>query len=429
MSHRQPVVHSPGPRMLRTCASLLSLGALLATHPVAAVRASNPVKDWNLLAANATLTASPTPAPVQQVRIMAIVQVAVHDAVNAITGDYHTYRDRGAAPSGAAPEAAAISAAYHAMVGLFGASEALFTQYTNSLSDYAIELDDPGLAFGQAVAASTLAERANDGAAVAQFVYTAPGAGSPGVWAPLTTTPALLAGWGDVAPFVLKRGDQFRPDAPPALDSEQYAKDYNEIIELGRLVSPSRTVTQTQIAQFWRASPTAIWNPVIHQALSTQPHSLSATARAFSLVYLAASDSSVACWDAKYVYNFWRPQPAIVAGGLDGNDATDPDPTWVPLVPTPPHPEYPSGHGCNSGAIGVALALLFGDDPGVDLTVTLGGITRQWQTFSEAVDEVIDARVYSGIHFRTADDVGARMGRQVARFVITQALRPTRGRR
>jgi hypothetical protein len=167
---------------------------------------------------------------------------------------------------------------------------------------------------------------------------------------------------------------------------------------------------------------------MIHQALDANPRTLSETARVFGLVWLAAADSGIACWEAKYQYDFWRPQPAIASGGLDGNPDTTAVPGWLPLVATPPHPEYPSGHTSNSGAIAVMLGFLFGDDPGVTLSVTLSGITREWERFSEASDEVVDARVYSGIHFRTADDVGAIMGKQVARFVYTHALQPTHGR-
>ena len=404
--------------------------SVLAVVSAAPTGANDPVKEWNLIAASTTLAATPALAPVQQVRAMAIVQVSVHDAVNAVTGDFETYQDLGAVPGGASAEAAAIGAAHHALRSLFGAqSSTLDARFTASLAAHGVATNDPGIDFGRAVAASLLAVRATDGASAAQFSYTAPGAGSVGVWVPLTAAPALLAGWGAVTPFVLKSGDQFRPEPPPTLDSEQYAKDYNEIFTIGRLVSPNRTPEQTDIALFWRGSPTQIWNPVIHQALDANPLSLSETARVMALVYLAAADASVACWDSKYVYNFWRPQAAIAAGAIDGNDATTGDPTWVPLLPTPPHPEYVSGHSSNSGAIGVMLRLLFGDDPGAPLTVTLTGITREWTTFSEAIDEVVDARVYSGIHFRTADEAGERMGRQVARFVFTHALRPARGRR
>ena len=401
---------------------------LLVTVPSARTRANDPVKDWNLIAAAATLGASPALAPVAQARVMAIVQLAVHDAVNGITEEFETYRDRGSAPGSATPEAAAIAAAYNAIKGLFGPSSSLDGLYADSLDDYSIDPADPGLTFGRDVALAVLASRANDGASVAQFIYTAPGAGQPGVWVPLGTQVALLAGWGAVTPFVLRSSDQFFPEPPPALDSEQYAKDYNEIVTIGHLTSTTRTQLQTDIALFWRGSPVQIWNPMIHQALDANPRDLSETARIFALVWLASADAGIACWEAKFHYDYWRPQPAIVGGGLDGNSDTTAVPGWLPLLPTPPHPDYPSGHTSNSGAIASMLALLVGDDPGVELTVTLTGITRKWDRFSEASDEVVDARVYSGIHFRTADDVGAIMGKQVARFVFTHALKPTHGR-
>jgi hypothetical protein len=195
----------------------------------------------------------------------------------------------------------------------------------------------------------------------------------------------LLAGWGNVAPFVLRSGSQFRPEAPLALNSEEYARDYNEIKEIGSAASTTRTGLQSQIATFWRASPTAIWNPVIRQSLAARSFDLSETARAYALFYLAASDASVACWDAKYVYNFWRPQSAIRRGSEDGNDATEADPTWTPFIATPPHPEYASGHATNSSSMAAVLESLFGKDPEMTISVTLSGITRQWTTFDEAV--------------------------------------------
>jgi hypothetical protein len=401
---------------------------LLVTSPSARVRSSDPVRDWNLIAARATLAVTPALAPVAQARAMAIIQLAVHDAVNTITDEFDTYRHRGPAPAGATAEAAAIAAAYSAIKGLFGPSATLDADYVDSLSDYAIDSTDPGLTFGRNVALAVLASRAGDGASAAQFVYTPPGAGQPGVWVPLGTQVALLAGWGAVTPFVLRSSDQFLSDPPPALSSEQYAKDYNEIVEVGALNSTTRTALQTDIALFWRGSPVQVWNPLIQQALGANPRNLSETARIFALVWLASADAGIACWEAKYQYNFWRPQPAIAGGALDGNPDTTAVPGWLPLITTPPHPEYPSGHSSNSGAIGFMLGLLFGDDPGVTLSVTLTGITREWDRFSEAVDEVVDARVYSGIHFRTADDAGAIMGKQVARFVFTHALKPTRGK-
>ena len=381
------------------------------------------VLEWNQQAATLTLAPAAAQAPVQQTRLMAIVQVAMHDAVNGITGEYETYLSPDPAPENASPEAAAIAAAHHALSNLFpGQASSLDIVYLDSLAAHGLSTSDPGVEYGRSAAAAILALRANDNSAQAQFNYTAPGAGTPGVWAPLTSAPALLPGWGNVTPWVLRSASQFRPEAPPALTSDQYARDYNEIKEIGRANSVTRTGLQTQIATFWRASPTAIWNPVIRQMVAAHNLDLSSTARTFALVYLAAADSSVACWEAKYTYNFWRPQPAIANGDLDGNDLTVGDVSWTPLVTTPPHPEYISGHTTNSSAIATTLRLLFDDNPGVPIVVTISGITRQWDTFSSGIDEVIDARVYSGIHFRTADEVGARTGRQVARFVSTHAL-------
>jgi hypothetical protein len=406
--------------------ALIAFVALLIS-PAGAL-ATDPVSEWNAIALERTLAAVPAQAPIQQSRTMSIVQVAVHDAVNAITGAFDTYSRPGLAPAGASPEAAAIAAGHQVLKALFPGSAALLdARYATSLAVHGVATDDPGLEFGRGIGASIVADRSNDKSAQAQFDYIVPGAGAPGVWTRLNNAPALLPGWGNVTPWVLKSGSQFRPDAPPALTSKLYAKDYNEIKAIGAVNSSTRSLEQTQIAMFWRASPAEIWNGAITQALAVQSLDLSAKARAFALLHVAASDVSVACWDAKYAYNFWRPFPAIVNGQLDGNPATIGDGAWLPLLATPPHPEYPSGHSCNSSASATVLKTLFGNSPGVTIQLTFFGATRQWQTFDQAVAEVIDARVYSGIHFRNSDDVGARLGRQVAHFVMTHALRPPTG--
>jgi hypothetical protein len=389
----------------------------------AAESATDVISEWNQHAVTLTLLPASALSPVQQTRVMAIVHVAVHDAVNGITGKYDTYLSPGAPPENASPAAAAIAAAQHALRSLFSNQVAsLEDLFQSSLAAHELPQNDPGIAYGRSAADAILALRANDHSAQAQFDYNAPGVGEPGVWVRLNNAPALLPGWGNVTPFVLRSASQFRPDAPPSPGSKQYAKDYNEIKEIGALNSSTRTNDQTQIALFWRASPTAIWNPVLNQVLATRNLNLSATARIFALFYLAAADASIACWDAKYAYNFWRPMPAIKSGGSDGNDSTVGDGAWAPLVATPPHPEYPSGHSTNSSAMAAILELMFEDNPGVPIVVTQTGITRQWQAFSEGVNEVIEARIYSGIHFRTADEVGARLGRKVARFVSNHAL-------
>jgi len=393
-----------------------------ATHLPA--QASNAVMEWNQQAVALTLRPTPALAPVQQTRVMAIFQLAVHDAVNGITGEYETYLSPPSPPQNASPVAAAIAAAHHALKGLFPGNEMLLDDsYANSLAAHGLSPADPGIAFGSAAAAALLALRADDHSSEAQFDYNAPGAGQPGVWVRLNNAPALLPGWGDVTPFVLRSGSQFRPEPPPARNSEQYAKDYNEIKTIGVATGSSRSAEQSQIATFWRASPTAIWNNVLTQLVLTRNMDLSESARVFALFYLASADASIACWEAKYEYNFWRPQPAIINGNFDGNDATIGNATWQPFVGTPPHPEYPSGHTANSGAMAKILTEEFEDTPGVPIVVTLSGITRQWNSLSEAVQEVIDARVYSGIHFRNSDEVGARMGRQIAQFVSKHALR------
>lgn len=387
------------------------------------------IAEWHQEAVRLTILPASGLAPVQQTRVMAIVQVSVHDAVNGITRGYETYSSPGAAPAGASPKAAAIAAAHHALRNLFPTHfMSLDNLFLTSLASHGLSVNDPGVAYGITAAANILAARANDGSAQAQYNYTAPGAGLPGVWVPLTSLPALLPGWGDTTSWVLRSGSQFRPEAPPALDSEQYARDYNEIKEIGAVNSPTRTAEQTQIATFWLGSPVAIWSQPLAQLNAAHNFSLSERARIFALVYMASADSSIACWEAKYEYNFWRPQPAIRRGAEDGNDATTADPTWTPLFATPRHPEYPSGHTTNSTAMATILQKIFGDDPGMSVTSTITNITREWDTLSEGLDEVIDARVYSGLHFRTADEVGSKQGRQVAQFVWTHALRPCRGR-
>jgi hypothetical protein len=381
------------------------------------------VTEWNQQAITLTLLPASALTGAQQARVMAIVHVAVHDAVNGITKKYETYLSPGPAPDNTSPEAAAIAAAHHTLRNLFGSqAESLDAAYESSLTAHGLSQNDPGISYGRSAAAAILALRANDHSAQAQFDYNAPGAGAPGVWVRLNNAPASLPGWGNVTPFVLRSGSQFRPDPPLALDSKQYAKDYNEIKEIGSLNSSTRTNEQTQIALFWRASASAIWNPVLSQVLATRNLSLSATARTFALLYLAASDATVACWDAKYTYNNWRPISAIKGGDSDGNEATAADGAWAPLIATPPHPEYPSGHSTASSAMAMILESVFEDNPGVPIAVTQTGITRQWQTFSEGVGEVIEARIYSGIHLRTSDEVGARLGRKVARFVLKHAL-------
>ncbi len=409
-------------KLILVIAALLVSGA----STPAVVTTGDVVMEWNQVAIDATTTAGQGALP--QVRSMAIVQVAMHDAVNTITGKFDTYRTSGPAPAGASSEAAAIAAAHRTLKGLFGTSQhANFdTRRAASLAARGLSEADPGIAWGESVAAALLAERSTDGAAQATFPYVAPDSGAPGVWVAIGTAAAQLPGWGNVTHWVLRNSSQFHPGPPPELKSAVYARDYQEIQELGAALSPTRTGNQTQIARFWLASPSAIWNGVARQIIAARNLDISETTRTLALMYLAAADASIVCWDAKYTNNFWRPQAAIRNGDLDGNAGTVGDPAWSPLLQTPPHPEYISGHTTNSSAMATILASLFGDDPGIPLIATSTanpGFQREWSTLSEGVNEVIEARIYSGIHFRTSDEVGAKVGEKVAHFVFNHALR------
>jgi membrane-associated phospholipid phosphatase len=411
--------------MVRIVTALFLVTTLTAGASASAADACAPLMEWNQFALEATTTAGQGALP--QIRSLAIVHASMHDAVNSITKEYRTYRPASEAPQEASPEAAAIGAAHYALTQLFAAQvSSLDAKRAASLAACGLTESDAGVATGRAAAMAILALRAVDGAARANFPYTAPGAGSPGVFVAEGPAPVVAPGWGQVTPWVLNSGSQFRPEAPPTLDSGRYARDLNEVQALGALTGSSRTWEQTEIAKFWDGSPSAIWNSVARGVIAARGLNLSSTARAFALMYIAAADASIACFDAKYTYNFWRPITAIHNADQDGNDATAPDAAWQPLVTTHQHPEYPSGHSTNSSAMATVLALLFGDDPGTVIVATSPRnptFPREWTTFSQGVDEVIDARVYIGFHFRTSDETGARVGRQVAHFVVNHTLR------
>ena len=409
-------------KAIRGCSAAI-LFCLSVSHPAAADPCS-PVMEWNQNALQATTLTTPPQGALVQIRSMAIVHASMHDAVNGITGRYATYREAASAPPGASPNAAAIAAAAYALTQLFP-SQGWGDKLAPSLAACGLTPEDPGVAFGRAAAQAVLASRVpNEVAAAADPSYVAPNAGAPGVWTE-TAVPASPK-WGQMKTWVLERGDQFRPDPPPALDSGRYARDLNEVKLFGALEGSARTPDQTNIAIFWDGSPSAIWNSAARDVIAKRGLDLSSTARTFALMYLSGADASIACFDAKYVYNFWRPIAAIRRAAEDGNDETLADPAWSPLILTHPHPEYPSGHSTNSSAMATALALVFGDAPGVTITASSPrnpSFPRAWATFSEGIDEVISARVYIGFHFRTSDETGARIGRQVARFVVNHALR------
>lgn len=408
------------------------IGAAMVTCAPARAVAQNVVVDWNAVAITAAGASGQN--SLLQERSIAITSVAVSDAVNAITNEYVRYGSKLTPPAGATATAAAIGASYRALTQLLPSQiQFLGTNLSASLAKFGVSAGDPGFVFGEAVADEIVSMRSADGATLAQYPYTAPNAGAPGVWVPTPPTfaAALLPGWGLVQPWVLESGAQFRPDDGPDLTSDRYARDLNEVKEVGALNSSTRTAEQTNIARFWLASALVIWNGVLRQVALALDLDESETARDFALMNIAGADARIACWDAKYAFNFWRPVTAIQHADEDGNPATEADPGWTPFSATPNFPEYVSGHATISSAMATVLTLLFDDDPGVALTATSPanpGFERHWTTFGEGVAEVIDARVYAGFHFRSSDERGARLGRQVGRFAAMHALKHRHGK-
>jgi hypothetical protein len=397
--------------------------ALLCTTGIGA--AQDAVTAWNVIM-QATVSTPPTNA-VYQSRWAAIVQLAVFEAVNAVTGDYEPYLGTVAAPDWASPDAAAVAAAHRTLVSLRpGSAMALDAARAQSLA--AIPdgpAKDAGIQAGEDAAAAMLLLRADDGSN--DVVPYTPGT-SPGDWqpAPPAFAPAFLPGWGLVTPFGLLEGSQFRAQAPPALFTGKYAKDYDEVRLLGRVDSPFRPQDRTDVARFYAStSPVQAWNSAARQASFAQGKTLSENARIFALLAMAMGDASIATYETKYHYNLWRPLTAIQGGDIDGNPLTAADPSWLPLIPTPAFPAYGSGHATLSSAARVVLERIFGV-PGHEITLTnasLPAIVLDYTTFQQICDDIDDARIYGGIHFRFDQEAGVLQGTMVGNYILTHHLR------
>jgi len=238
----------------------------------------------------------------------------------------------------------------------------------------------------------------------------------------------VMSSWGAVRPFALKSGSQFRPAAPYALTSNQWAKDYAEVKKMGAKTGSARTAEQTEIARFWELTGPATTNPIPRQLSEAKRLDVVDNARLFALFSIAASDAGVAIFDAKYKYNFWRPVTAIRNGDLDGNNSTERDPAWEPFIRTPMHPEYPCAHCTFQSTAASVLEAFFGSDAATfKLTSTTApGVTRSFNKLSEYVDEVVNARVYDGVHYRTSGEAGAAMGRKIGQYTVQNVLKPLR---
>jgi len=400
----------------------------------AAAARADVVLDWNTIAVNTAVANHQN--PFAQARYAAIVQLAVFEAVNAITGEYQPYLGTITAPPGASAEAAAIEAAYQVLSTYFpdSASQAtLDADRKNSLAsipDGQAKID--GIATGDAAAAALIALRANDGSSPPQFKV--PGPPVPGEWQATTSCPivngvAVGIGlqWQNLTPFGIPNAGDFLLGPPPALTSNEYAKAYNEVMTVGSLNSTERPQDRANVALFYAASsPTQVFNQAAVQVAQQQGVSLSDNARTLALINMAMSDSLVASFFNKYHYNFWRPETAIHAGDTDGNPKTEADPNYVPFITTPCFPSYPSNHGSAGNAATEVLRRLYGE-AGHSITLTnpaVPTITLQYSSFRQITDDISDARVYGGIHFRTDQEAGADLGRAVGTAVYKNNLRP-----
>jgi hypothetical protein len=361
----------------------------------------------------------------------AMVQGAVYDAVNAIEGGYEPYLEAvGVADPGDSAPAAVAQAAHDVLVALFpGQQVVLDGKLATSLSHVP---DGPaktgGIEVGAAAAAAMVAARTGDGRFTPFMVIQGD---EPGEWRstaflPDGTPVVEPAPWvGNVRPFVIPSAEALRSDGPNPLTSRQYAEDFNEVKAYGSATSTVRSDDQRDAALFWQANGAGLFNAIFRQLADTQDLDIAEAARLFAMADLAGADGAIACWNDKYYYRSWRPFSAIRLADTDRNPATEVDPNWAPLFTTPPFPEHPAGHTCISGAVVRTLQDFFRTDKvSFGTFSSFSGTSRSFERFSEAIKEIIDARVWAGIHFRTADVQGAVMGKKIANILEKNYFQP-----
>jgi hypothetical protein len=377
---------------------------------------------------------------------MGMVQGAVYDAVNAIgPKQYRPYLLNRRTGAGASADAAVATAAYDVLSELVSTApeRAPFPGRSGLLSTltaaYAASLDAvdddafkrQGVAVGHAAARAMLDARESDGRFGASAWVSNP---APGHWQPLVSggVPVLdPTPWvGNVRPFLLRSSSQFRSAPPPALGSQQWAAEFNEVKTLGRATGSTRTTDQTYIAKWWQSAPILSWNEVARQLITRTGLDAADSARLLALQNLSGADALINCWNDKYHYDFWRPWNAIPRALEDGNAGTDPDPTWAPLL-SAPYPDWPSGHNCLDAAHVAVLRMFFGDDPAggpFKITSTFvnpgGPAVRTFDTFTQPLTEIIEARIWAGLHFRSADVQGQVLGRSVANYGARHYFQP-----
>jgi hypothetical protein len=393
--------------------TLCLLGASIAGAPAAT--AGDVVTDWG---ARAVAIGAEKQLPnARFTRGLAMVHVAMFEAVNAVDRRYKPYKLDLATQKGASREAAAATAAHDVLVSLFPEERAkLEPALEAALAAIDGDAKTRGMELGRKAATGIIALRADDGSNAQESYrpFT-----KPGVYVhtalPIESTSSMIRPW------TMEKGSQFRPQPPPALDSEVWTRDVNEIRELGSSISKTRTQEQTQIARFWFLTGPRTYTPLVQQVAEAKKMDLVDCARLYALVSMATSDAFIAVFDAKYTHNFWRPITAIRNAELTSNPATPREASWTPLGMTPPHPEYPCAHCIVAAAVAEVLKRVTGDDVG-ELTLTSADVTRKWKRLEDYSNEVALARIYAGFHYRFSTETAKSMGRKIGEQVVEKYL-------
>ncbi len=393
----------------------------------AAPARANVITDWDEKAVAVVMPPGPG-GVTQQVytaqRMMGMVHAAMFDAVNSIEHRYRAYLVQLPADAATSKEAAAAAAAAAVLATIdaktAGEMKTDLGTYLASIPDGAAKSD--GIKLGEAVAAKVLAARANDGSD-APDAYRPRTA--PGVYVPTAITAASM--WPDLKPFAMAKGSQFRPNPPISLESKEWATDYNELKDYGGQNSAKRTAQQTETARFWLMAGPPAYHPFARELVTAKQMSVVDSARFMALVAVGLNDALIAVFDAKYHYNFWRPITAIRNGDIDGNSATDREATWQPIDNTPMHPEYPCAHCILSGSVAGVIKTALGsvDIPEIAISSrTAPGVTHRWTNMTAFAEEVANARIWAGFHYRFSTRVGTGMGLQIGEYIVKNVMQP-----
>jgi len=401
--------------MLRYAAAAALMGLAALTAP--ALAAADTVTQWNQNAATSLYVTAAQP-PNVSVLHMAMVQGAVYDAVNAIDGGREGYllTSRVATPTDS-KDAAAATAAYKVLISIVPVQQpALLALYNSTLAGIADgAAKTRGIAVGDAAAAAMIAARTADGRFGTPGFLTGT---TPGAWRPVL--PAFgndpNAWVKDVKPFLIRSASQFRSSGPYELTSRKYAREFEEVKSVGSAASTTRTADQTYASLYWAENPPRTWNRILNSLSVSRGISLVENARLFAEAYLTVADAFIAVWDEKAHYSFWRPITAIREADTDGNHRTAKDENWLPLVANPGYPDHPSGHLGLSGAVGKTLQQFFHTDWLAWTDTNVAGRTRSYTRVSDAIEEIVDVRVWSGLHFRNADEASVQISRQIAKY-------------